>query len=101
MGSQPNRGGRQVDKDSKYYVVGSGQEGSLETVQTWRWGSGQPGVSINFLGEHRRPELNVKLYEVQKISRGRSGQGGMVEGTSQREHRCCRVQGGECDRLRM
>lgn len=32
MGSQSNRGGRQVDKDSKYYVVGSGQEGSLETA---------------------------------------------------------------------
>lgn len=53
-----------MDKDSKYYVVGFGQGGSLETVQIWRLGSGQPGVSTNFLGEHRRPELNVKLYEV-------------------------------------
>lgn len=87
MRSQPTRGGRQRDRVGKYYVVGSGQEGSLETVQTWRWGSGQPGVSTNFLREHRKPELNVKLYEVQKLSRERSGQGSMAEGSRQRQHR--------------
>lgn len=64
-----------------------GKKAVFKTVQTWKWGSGQPGISTNFLGEHRKPELNVKLYEVQKLSRERSGQGGVAEGSGQREHR--------------
>lgn len=82
-------------------LVGSGQEGNLETVQTWRWGIWSAWGIYKLPGEPRKPGLNVKLYEVQKLFRERSGQGGMAEGSGQRHTDCCRVQGGECGRRRM
>lgn len=69
-----------MDKDNKYYMGGLGKKVVL------RWGSGQPGLSTDFPGEAQEAKLNVKLYEVQKLSRERSGQGGMAEGSRQREH---------------